>query len=124
MNRFTRVAALALAASTLSADAARAQAPPEPLPMGVPYLYQVGNLNQPNWYVTYRPLAYGPAPLYGYPSYYPFGSTGPVFGRYSWDYNVYYAAGLGWYESSLPSYPYPLRYPTYSYVYSWTARGW
>jgi hypothetical protein len=37
-------------------------------------------------------VAYDPAPLY---SYYPFGATSPVYGRYSWDYNVYFAAGVG-----------------------------
>jgi len=117
MNCLTRIA-LALVVSALSAGPAAAQMPPEPLPMGIPYLYQIGN---PYWY---RPLAYGPAPLYGYPSYYPFGATGPVYGRYSWDYSVYFPAGLGWYSSNLPSYPYPLYYPTYSYIYSWTGKGW
>jgi hypothetical protein len=103
-----------------------AKAPPEPLPMGVPYVYQFGN---PYWY---RPVAYGPAPLYGYPSYYPFGATGPVYGRYSWDYNVYFAAGLGYNTPSLPSFPYPmywpanyyLQYPTYSYNWAWKGFGW
>ena len=74
MNRL--VAALSLVALTLTISPAAAQAPleplplpastqapPEPLTMGVPYVYQYGN---PNWY---RPVAYGPAPLYGYPSY-------------------------------------------------------
>ena len=103
-----------------------AKALPEPLPMGVPYIYQYGN---PYWY---RPVAYGPAPLYGYPSYYPFGATGPVYGRYSWDYNVYFAAGLGYNTPSLPSFPYPmyypanyyLQYPTYSYNWAWKGFGW
>jgi len=94
--------------------------------MGVPYVYQYGN---PYWY---RPVAYGPAPLYGYPSYYPFGATGSVYGRYSWDYSAYYGAGMGWYAENLPSYPYPiqhfgvayLQYPTYSYNWAWKGYGW
>jgi hypothetical protein len=90
--------------------------PPEPLWMGVPYFYQIGN---PNWFM---PIAYGPAPLYGYPSYYPFGATGPIYGRYSWDYSVYYAAGVGWYPMNVPAYPY--QFPTYSYNWAWRAYGW
>jgi hypothetical protein len=124
MNRL--VAALSVVVLVLTTSAAPAQAPPEPLPMGVPYVYQYGN---PNWY---RPVAYGPAPLYGYPSYYPFGATGPVYGRYSWDYNVYFAAGLGYYTEYLPSFPYPLyqpasyylQYPTYTYNWAWKGFGW
>jgi hypothetical protein len=118
MNRLVRAAALAFVASALSAAPAPAQAPPDPLPMGVPYLYQPGN---PYWF---RPLAYSPYPLYGYPSYYPFGATGPIYGRYSWDYDVYYAAGVGWYQSNMPAFPYQFRYPTYSYNYAWKGFGW
>ena len=73
-----------------------------------------------------------PRALYGYPSYYPFGATGPVYGRYSWDYNVYFAAGLGWYQEYLPHFPYPmyqpasyyLQYPTSSYNQAWKGFGW
>ena len=62
----------------------------------------------------------------------PFGATGPVYGRYSWDYNVYFAAGLGYNTPSLPSFPYPmyypasyyLQYPTYSYNWAWKGFGW
>ena len=111
-----RPLAFALVAFVLSAAPALAQASPEPLPMGVPYVYKYGN---PYWY---RPVAYGPAPLYGYPSYYPFGATGPVYGRYSWDYSVYYAAGVGWYPMNVPAYPY--QYPTYSYNWAWKGYGW
>jgi hypothetical protein len=137
MNRL--VAALSLLVIALATAPTPAQAPPEPLPlpvsakatpeplpMGVPYVYQFGN---PYWY---RPVAYGPAPLYGYPSYYPFGATGPIYGRYSWDYNVYFAAGLGYYNQFLPAFPYPiyypatyyLQYPTYSYNWAWKGFGW
>ena len=60
-----------------------------------------------------------------------FGATGPVYGRYSWDYNVYFAAGLGWYQEYLPHFPYPmyqpasyyLQYPTSSYNHAWKGLG-
>ena len=111
LPRFFVLLVLCFAATTTLA-----QSPPDPLPMGVPYVYQYGNSN---WY---RPVAYGPAPLYGYPSYYPYGATGPVYGRYSWDSNVYFAAGVGWYPPNLPAYPY--QYPTYSYNWQWKGFGW
>ncbi len=78
--------------------------------MGMPYVYQPGN-------------AYWYRPAYFYPSYYPFGSPGPVFGRYSWDYGVYYPAGLGWYSPNLPVYPYSYQYPTQT-GRVWLAFGW
>jgi hypothetical protein len=114
MNRVSRLIALVALLST--AVPVAAQAPPEPMPMGVPYVSQAAN---PNWY---RPVAHGPAPLYGYPSYYPFGATGPVYGRYSWDSNVYFAAGVGWYPMNVPAYPY--RYPTTLYNRAWKGYGW
>ena len=40
----------------------------------------------------------------------------------SWDYNVYYAAGVGWYPSNVPAFPY--QFPTYSYNYAWRSYGW
>ena len=110
MKLLARLVAPALVVLALFSTTATAQSPPEPLPMGVPYVYQYGN---PNWY---RPVAYGPAPLYGYPSYYPFGASGPVYGRYSWDYNVYFAAGLGYYDQSVTAFPYPIYYPASSYL--------
>jgi hypothetical protein len=116
MTPLVRHVAFALLALAPSAAPATAQAPPEPLPLGVPYVYQVGN---PYWY---RPVAYGPPPQYGYPSYYPYGATGPVYGRYSWDYNVYYAAGVGWYPTNVPAFPY--QFPTYSYNFAWRSHGW
>jgi hypothetical protein len=147
MNRL--VAALSVVVFVLTTSAAPAQAPPEPLPlptptqappeplpMGVPYVYQAGNLYQTNYVAWpngwYRPVAYGPAPVYGYPSYYPFGATGPVFGRYSWDYNVYFASGLGYSTPYLPHFPYPiyqpasyyLQYPTHTYHQAWKGFGW
>jgi hypothetical protein len=131
----SRLAALSLVALAFSSAPAAAQPPSEPLPMGVPYVYQYDSPDRtfsiwPYW--SYRPVAYGANSVYGYPSYYPFGATGPVFGRYSWDYSAYYAAGMGWYTENLPSYPYPIRYsgalylqyPTYSYNRAWTSTGW
>ncbi len=78
------------------ASPATAQPPPEPLPMGVPYVYQYGN---PYWY---QPL---------YSNSYPFGATRPVFGRYSWDYGVYYPYKPAWYA---------INYPVYGYSYQYT----
>ena len=82
LPRFFVLLVLCFAATTTLA-----QSPPDPLPMGVPYVYQYGNSN---WY---RPVAYGPAPLTAIRSHHPDGATGPVYGRYSWDSNVYFAAG-------------------------------
>ncbi len=114
-----RSLALAFALIAGSGDAA-AQRPvvlaPEPLPMGVPYLYQPGNPYQ------FYPLN-TPAYFTAYPSPYPFGSTGPVFGRYSWDYGYPYRAGLGYYTANLPPYPYPYSYPTLP-GRVWMGYGW
>jgi hypothetical protein len=100
--------------------------PPEPLPMGVPYLYQPGN---PYWF---RPLAPPPLPAYylDYPvfyaqtSYYPLGTSSGVIGRYSWDYNVYYTYGPGGWPNYLPQPPYwvaapgaPYLPPRYNYMW-------
>jgi hypothetical protein len=90
-----RAAVLVLVAIT--ASSAVALPPPEPLPMGTPYVYQVGN---PYWYL----------PVYPYPSYYPFGATKPVFGRYSWDYGVYYPYKPVWYAINYPVYGYTYQY--------------
>jgi len=98
------VVVLALAAT---AAPAAAQMPPEPLPMGVPYITKPGD---PNWFRVVVPQ----------PSPYPFGSITPVFGRYSWDYGGYsYPVGMGYYQSPVPvpaywSYRYPAwySYPT------------
>lgn len=94
MKTLIRAAALFLVAVTAGPAVAQSP-PPEPLPMGVAYVYQPGN---PYWY---RPL----------PSYtYPFGSAAPVFGRYSWDYGVYYPYSPAWYQ---------INYPVYGYVTSY-----
>lgn len=102
MKTALRIAAV-VALSGATAGPAAAQyptvLPPEPLPMGVPYVYQPGN---PYWF----------QPLAPYPSYYPFGATRPIFGRYSWDYNVYVPAGIGYYTPNLPHYPYSYAAPS------------
>jgi hypothetical protein len=124
---FRAAAALALLALALAAGPSAAQdvRPPEPLPMGVPYVYQPGN---PYWYY---PLWYYPWPhLYAYPSYYPFGATGNVYGRYSWDYNIYYTYGPAGYPNYIPAAPlwvnsggvyYP---PMQYYNYAWKGFAW
>ncbi len=108
MNRLLHIAALAFVLA-VTATPALAQ-PPEPLPMGVPYVYQPGNQY---WY---QPVGVNPSP-------YPFGATRPVFGRYSWDHNVYVQAGIGYYQPNLPSYPYSYAYPSLPgrvwYGYGW-----
>lgn len=119
------------------AGPAGAQPLPEPLPMGVPYVYQPGNNY---WYAPALP-AYGPywhqpvvavvpagvplrvvayAPVV-YP--YPFAASGPVFGRYSWDYTGQYGNGFGSYSSYLPHYPYSYQYPTLN-GRVWMGYGW
>lgn len=96
----------------LSAATPVVAAPPEPLYMGTPYVYQPGN---PYWF----------QPIYPSPSPYPFGATRPVYGRYSWDYGVYYPNGIGWYNLGQPVYPPPLQYvypaqpATYVYLGAW-----
>jgi hypothetical protein len=73
MNLPLRALVLTFVALTASPAVAqyRSVAPPEPLPMGTPYVYQLGN---PNWY---QPLTSYPTPYYAY-------ST-----PYSWDHRGY-----------------------------------
>lgn len=74
----------------LVTGSAVAQMPPEPLPLGVPYVTRAGD---PNGFRVVVPQ----------PSPYPFGAMTPVFGRYSWDYGGYtYPVGMGWYQSIQP----------------------
>ncbi len=167
MNTFLRASAVAL---LVAAPGARAQdrPPPEPVPMGVPYLYQPGNnywyapvapgypaasarvYTQYGTYYTayaaYRPVVElrpsGPvmtsaptAPVVVGPTWqltpvqntvmsgYPFASSGPVYGRYSWDYTGPYTGGYGWYSTSLPHYPYSYQYPTLV-GRVWMGYGW
>jgi hypothetical protein len=118
-------------------NTAGAQPLPEPLPMGVPYVYQPGNNY---WYAPALP-AYGPywtqpvvavvpggVPLRVVPGAavvypYPFASSGPVFGRYSWDYTGAYAGGFGAYSLAMPHYPYSYQYPTLT-GRVWMGYGW
>ncbi len=81
----------------VAAGHSAAQPPPEPLPMATPYVYQPGNQY---WY---QPIGLNP-------SYYPFRATRPVFGRYSWDYSVYFPSGIGYYTPYVPAYPYSYAY--------------
>jgi hypothetical protein len=112
MNTVLRAAVvtLALATASNSASAQPPVPPPQPLAMGVPYVYQPGN---PYWWQPVVPV----------PSPYPFGSSGPVFGRYTWDYGASYHAGLGYYTTSVPVYFYSYQYPTLPgrvwYGYGW-----
>lgn len=53
---------------------------------------------------------------------YPFGSSGPVFGRYSWDYTGF-STSFGWYGDTMPHYPYSFQYPTLS-GRVWMGFGW
>ena len=87
MNLPLRALVLTFVAMTASPAAAqyRSVAPPEPLPMGTPYVYQLGN---PYWYQPavyystpaytysswYQPVAYYSTPVYTYSSPYPFGA--------------------------------------------------
>jgi hypothetical protein len=97
-----RVATVALLlAATAGPAAAQQVLPPDPLPMATPYVYQPGNQYWSVWY-----------PAFGTPSPYPFGATRPVFGRYSWDYSVYFASGIGYYTPNVPAYPYSYVYPS------------
>ncbi|MCI0704287.1 MAG: hypothetical protein L0241_24780 [Planctomycetia bacterium] len=114
MNLLLRAAVVTLVLSTATPALAQDRPLPEPVPMGVPYVYQPGN---PYWYM----------PVVPYYKPYPFASSGPVFGRYSWDYGYYYTVTPVWY----PPYPYsyPIHYP-YSYQYPtlhgrvWMGYGW
>ena len=144
MNTFLRAAAVALLFVVSAAPAiAQPRVPlPEPLPMGVPYVYQPGNNY---WYApalpAYGPVRYAPvasvtgsvwvAPVarvgvVGYAPVvypYPFASSGPVYGRYAWDYTGAYSSGYGWYSTSLPHYPYSYQYPTLV-GRVWMGYGW
>jgi hypothetical protein len=64
----------------------------------------------PSWALT--PVSSGSS------SAYPFGASGPVFGRYSWDYT-----GFGWNGAAWPHYPYSYQYPTIS-GRVWMGFGW
>lgn len=136
MSTLLRTAAVAGLVAAFAAPAAAQPTtvvPPEPLPMGVPYVYQPGNNY---WYAPALPAYYGP---YGYaPAVpvrvvahphaavvypYPFASSGPIHGRYAWDYTGQYSAGYGWYATSLPHYPYSYQYPT-AVGRVWMGYGW
>jgi hypothetical protein len=150
MTSLFRLAAVA-ALLAASATPAFTQPIPEPLPMGVPYVYQPGN---PYWYApavpaysfyyavptpvlypNYSVTGYGPywtAPLVAparvtwvapVPYPYPFASSGPIYGRYSWDYTGAYSSGYGWYSTNLPHYPYSYQYPTIA-GRVWMGYGW
>jgi hypothetical protein len=140
MSTFLRLACAVVLAGAGAAPAS-AQRLPEPLPMGVPYAYQPGNNY---WYAPVLPVygTYWAAPVYGtyyapvYGAYYapavvtwpvvypyPFASSGPVYGRYSWDYTGQYSTGYGWYSTSLPHYPYSYQYPTLT-GRVWMGYGW
>jgi hypothetical protein len=111
MTTVLRAAVLALVlAATATPASAQPPVPPQPLAMGVPYVYQPGNVY---WW---RPVVPVPSP-------YPFGSSGPVFGRYTWDYGASYHAGLGYYTTSVPVYFHSYQYPTLPgrvwYGYGW-----
>jgi hypothetical protein len=88
-----------LLAATAGRAAAQQVLPPEPLPMATAYAYQPGNMY---WY---QPVGINPSP-------YPFGATRPIYGRYSWDYSVYFASGIGYYTPNIPHYPYSYAYPS------------
>jgi hypothetical protein len=137
MNAFLRTAAVAaLVAASAAPTLAQDKPIPEPLPMGVPYVYQPGNnywyapavpvygvvWYAPTWYtpVATRAGTYWYAPV-AYP--YPFASSGPVYGRYSWDYTGAYSSGYGWYSTNLPHYPYSYQYPTL-HGRVWMGYGW
>ncbi|MBN9118080.1 MAG: hypothetical protein J0I06_02755 [Planctomycetes bacterium] len=129
--RVTAVALL-LAAFTTPALAQPKDKPiPEPLPMGVPYVYQPGNNY---WYapvvpaygtVWVAPVATRAGAVYVAPVVYPypFASSGPVYGRYAWDYTGAYSSGYGWYATNLPHYPYSYQYPTLA-GRVWMGYGW
>ena len=104
MNNLIRVAVLALVLALAAPASAQDRPLPEPVPMGVPYIYQPGN---PYWYLPVAPL-YNP---------YPFGAAVPVYGRYSWDYGVYYARGYA-------AYPGYVVYYTPFYPTTVAVRGW
>jgi hypothetical protein len=141
MNTFFRSAAVALLVAATAAPARPQDKPlPEPLPMGVPYVYQPGNNY---WYApaipVYAPVRAAPVTVAAYaPNYsaapvaayyvvpvsypYPFASSGPVFGRYSWDYTGF-THGSDWTPSNWPHYPYSYQYPTLN-GRVWMGYGW
>jgi hypothetical protein len=177
MNAFLRAASVALLVAPVvpvaraedkPASPPKAKPLPEPVPMGVPYVYQPGNnywyapifpgyptvatryYTQNGTYYTayaaYRPVVEvrpsGPVmtsvpttPVVVGPTWqltpirneimpaYPFASSGPVYGRYSWDYTGPYTGGYGWYSTSLPHYPYSYQYPTLT-GRVWMGFGW
>jgi hypothetical protein len=112
MNLRVLICSLIVTAAGSASALAQTIPPPEPLAMGVSYVYQLGN---PNWYapVAYYPSVYvSPNPWYLYSSPFPFGSVSTVFGAYSWDYGVMYPATVAWYPG-YPAYPTTmLAYPT------------
>lgn len=75
--------------------------------------------------VATAPVVVGPtwalSPVVSYP--YPFASSGPVYGRYSWDYTGLPSGGYGWYSTNLPHYPYSYQYPTIA-GRVWMGWGW
>jgi hypothetical protein len=142
MKSLLRVASVALLWAVLAGPASaqpKEKPLPEPLPMGVPYIYQPGNnywyapalpLYSPVPVVAVRPLvAVRPAVPVGLVAYapvvypYPFASSGPIYGRYAWDYTGAYSSGYGWYSTNLPHYPYSYQYPTIT-GRVWMGHGW
>lgn len=143
--RSTAVAVLVAAFAAPASAQPKDKPLPEPLPMGVPYIYQPGNNY---WYAPALPL-YVPVPVVAvrplvavrpvvpvavpvavgvvaYPPVvypYPFASSGPIYGRYSWDYTGAYSSGYGWYSTNLPHYPYSYQYPTVV-GRVWMGYGW
>jgi hypothetical protein len=148
MSTFLRLAAVAMLLAALAQPVLaqpQTKVIPEPLPMGVPYVYQPGNNY---WYAPAVPVysAYYAVPVYSVsyvapvsgayyvapvralwyvpaPYPYPFASSGPVFGRYAWDYTGAYSSGYGWYATNLPHYPYSYQYPTLA-GRVWMGYGW
>jgi hypothetical protein len=117
MNLTTRILVLTLLISTASPTLAEDKIIPEPVPLGVPYVYQISNQY---WY---QPFTFYPTAWYSYYSPYPFGSLYPVYGLYSWDYGVYYPVAYGWYPYSIVNYPSVYGYPLpYGRVWLWY--GW
>jgi hypothetical protein len=118
MKPLTRVFVLALLAAIITPALARSQMPPEPLPMGTPYIYQIGN---PYWY---QPIVFYPTYYYSFVNPYPFGSVSPVQGVYTWGYGVYKPAAYTLYPTPVAGYPvsnccgtyYP-HYQAYYYPY-------
>lgn len=105
MTRLIRAISLVLLMAIASPALAQNLPPPEPLPLGTPYIYQVGNAY---WY---QPFTFNPSPYFAFSSPYPFGSRSNVFGLYSWDYGVYQPTAYGWYPYSIVVYPSVYRYP-------------